>query len=61
MKIFKIIMIEKNNVNNQNMKNLLNSLNEYNNQSFIDYFKNRENEAWNYKEEESQSSINNYF
>lgn len=50
-------MIEKNRDNNETIKNLLESLNEYNYQSFIEYYKNPENEAWNYKDEENQNSI----
>ena len=49
-------MIENNNDNNNLKPNYFNSLNDSNIDSFIEYFKNPENEAWNDRNEENGSS-----
>ena len=50
-------MHDTKNDNKKIIEDLLDKLNDYNNDSFINFYKNPENEAWNSRSEESGSSI----
>ena len=50
-------MLDKHNDNKNIIAELIESLDDNNNESFINFYLNPENEAWNYKSEETNSSI----